>query len=149
MMKKSILFFCLVLFTTLSFAQAKEEQSVSQAVEKLRKAMVDADKATLTALTAEKLTYGHSTGLIEDKKLFIENILNNKSDFVSIDLSNQSISISENVALVRHKFDAVTNNEGKPGEAHLYVLLVWQKQAGQWKLLARQAVKQPAETAVK
>lgn len=149
MMKKSILFFFLVLFTMVGFAQAKEEQAVSKVVEKLRKAMVDADKATLSALTAEKLTYGHSTGLIEDKKLFIDNILNNKSDFVSINLSNQSISISENVAWVRHKLDAVTNNEGKPGETHLLVLLIWQKQAGQWKLLARQAVKQPVDTAVK
>jgi ketosteroid isomerase-like protein len=149
MMKKSVLFFFLMLSTLLIFAQSKEEQAVSQAVEKLRKAMVDADKTTLAALTSDKLTYGHSTGAIEDKKLFIENILNNKSDFVSINLSDQSISISDNVAWVRHKLDAVTNNDGKPGEAHLYVLLVWQKQAGQWKLIARQAVKQPVDAAVK
>ena len=149
MMKKSGLFFFLMLFSVLTFAQSKDEQSVSQAVEKLKKAMVDADKTALTALTAEKLTYGHSTGAIEDKNLFIENIMNNKSDFLNINLSNQTISISDNVALVRHKFDAATNNDGKPGEAHLYVLLVWQKQAGQWKLLARQAVKQPADAPAK
>src|SRR5690349_538529 len=149
MMKKSGLFFFLMLFSVLTFAQSKDEQSVSQAVEKLKKAMVDADRTALTALTAEKLTYGHSTGAIEDKKLFIENIMNNKSDFVNINLSDQTISISDNVALVRHKLDATTNNEGKPGEAHLYVLLVWQKQAGQWKLLARQAVKQPVDAPAK
>ena len=34
-----------------------------------------------------------------------------------------------------------TNNDNKPGEVHLLILLVWQKQHGQWKLLARQAVK--------
>jgi ketosteroid isomerase-like protein len=42
---------------------------------------------------------------------------------------------------VRHIFSAVTNDGGKPGEAHLSVLMVWMKQKGQWKLLARQAVK--------
>ncbi|MGI8637645.1 MAG: nuclear transport factor 2 family protein [Segetibacter sp.] len=149
MIKKSGLFLFLMLFTMLSFAQSKDEQAVSQVVEKLKKAMVDADKTALTALTSEKLTYGHSTGAIEDKKLFIENIMNNKSDFVNINLSDQTIIISDNVAWVRHKLDATTNNDGKPGEAHLYVLLVWQKQADQWKLLARQAVKQPADAPAK
>lgn len=148
MLKKSCLFLFMMFFAMLTFAQAKEEQAVAQAVEKLRKAMVDADKTTLYSLTSEKLTYGHSTGAMEDKNLFIENIINNKSDFVTLTLTEQTINISDNVALVRHKFDASTNNDGKPGEVHLYVLLVWQKTGGQWKLLARQAVKQPVtETA--
>ncbi|MEK7226911.1 MAG: nuclear transport factor 2 family protein, partial [Bacteroidota bacterium] len=34
-----------------------------------------------------------------------------------------------------------TNDGGKPGEVHLLVMLVWQKQGGKWILLARQAVK--------
>lgn len=146
MLKKSCLIFCLTLITFVNFAQSKDEQAIGHAVEKLKKAMVDADKNMLTALTSSKLTYGHSTGMVENKKLFVENILNNKSDFVSIDLSEQTISVSGNVGLVRHKLDAVTNNDGIPGEAHLYVLLVWQKTAGQWKLVARQAVKQPTVT---
>jgi hypothetical protein len=147
MMKRSLLFFVLVLFTTLTFAQSKDEQAVAQAVEKLRTAMIDADRSTLEALTSDKLTYGHSPGYVEDKKVFVENIVNNKSDFVTMDLSDQTISISDNVALVRHKLDAKTNNDGVAGEAHLLVLLVWQKKGNQWKLLARQAVKQPTAAA--
>lgn len=147
MIKKSWLFLVLVLFTTLTFAQGKDEQAVAQAVEKLRKAMIDADRTTLENLTSDKLTYGHSPGYVEDKKLFIDNIMSNKSDFVTMDLSDQTISISDNVGLVRHKLDAKTNNDGVPGEAHLLVLLVWQKKGNQWKLLARQAVKQPTEAA--
>ena len=52
MMKKSWLFFALILFTTLTFAQTKDEQAVAQVVEKLRKAMIDADKNTLPMFTA-------------------------------------------------------------------------------------------------
>ncbi|WP_147202962.1 nuclear transport factor 2 family protein [Segetibacter aerophilus] len=147
MLKKSCLFLFLVLSTVLTFAQAKEEQAVAQQVEKLRKAMIDGDQTALQNLTSDKLTYGHSSGTIEDKKLFIGNIVNKKSSFATMDLTNQTISISDNVALVRHKLDAVTSNDGKPAEAHLFVLLVWQKTGGQWKLVARQAVKQPVETA--
>jgi len=45
------------------------------------------------------------------------------------------------VAIVRHIFKAKTNDGGKPGEVNIRVLLIWQKQKGGWKLLARQAVR--------
>ena len=143
MVKKSSLFFILMLSVMVMFGQSKKEKQVAEAVEKLRKAMIDADSSTLAGLVSDELSYGHSPGYVEDKKLFIENTLNGKADFVTINLSNQTITISGNNAIVRHKLDAITNNEGKPGEAHILVLLVWQKKGGQWKLLARQAVKQP------
>lgn len=124
-----------------SNAQNKQESAVSNAVEQLRKAMVDADKVMLESLVSEKLSYGHSGGHIDNKKEFVEKIVSGKSDFVSIDLSGQTISISGKTAIVRHKLNATTNDGGKPGEVHLLVMLVWQKQGGKWILLARQAVK--------
>ena len=104
--------------------------------------MINADKAVLEDLAAEKLNYGHSSGAIDDKKTFVDKIVTGASDFVSIDLTEQTVSISEDVAIVRHILNAKTNDAGKaPGEVHLRVLLIWQKQKGGWKLLARQAVK--------
>ena len=38
-------------------------------------------------------------------------------------------------------FNATTNDGGKPGTVKLKVLLIFQKENGAWKLLARQAVK--------
>ncbi|HEY4336583.1 MAG TPA: nuclear transport factor 2 family protein, partial [Puia sp.] len=67
--------------------------------------------------------------------------LNKSSDFVTVDLSNQTVKVVGNTAWVRHTLTATTNDGGKPGNAHLSVLLVWVKQKGQWRLLARQAVK--------
>lgn len=126
-----------------SLAQGKNEKAVVKAVERLRKAMVDADSIVLDKLTSDKLSYGHSGGHIDDKKEFIEKIVSGKSDFVSIELIDQTVSISKKVALVRHKLNAVTNDNGKPGEVHLFVLMVWLRSMGKWKLLARQAVKSP------
>jgi ketosteroid isomerase-like protein len=142
-MKRSVylLLTALVFFTHTSFSQTKNEAAVAAKVDALRKAMTDADSVMLDKLTATELSYGHSGGTVENKKEFIEKILSGKSDFVSINLSNQTITISGKTAIVRHTLDAITNNEGKPGEVHLLILLVWQKQNGGWKLLARQAVK--------
>ena len=140
-MYRMILMSLILLTTTMTEAQDKNEKAVAEAVEQLRTAMIDADKAKLESLVSDKLSYGHSGGQIDDKATFVEKIVSGKSDFVSIDLSEQMISVSRKIALVRHILKAKTNDGGKPGEVHLRILLVWQKKAGKWKLLARQAVK--------
>jgi ketosteroid isomerase-like protein len=146
-MKLCFLLLAFCTMSTFSFAQTKDEKAVAANVESLRKAMVDADKLTLEKLTDEKLTYGHSGGKIEDKPTFVNNIVSGKSDFVSIELADQTIAVTGNTAIVRHTLNAATNDNGKAAEVHLYVLLVWVKDGGQWKLLARQAVHVPAPAA--
>ena len=122
--------------------QSKAEIQVAAATTQLTKAMVDADRATLEKLAADQLNYGHSGGHIDDKKEFVEKIASGNSDFLSIDLKDQTIIISGKTAIVRHILTAKTHDKGKdPADVHLRVILVWQKQGGQWKLLARQAVK--------
>lgn len=140
---KKIFLTAILLFSllTVAWAQAAQETAVANAVEQLRKAMVDADSAMLDKLASAKLSYGHSGGHVDDKREFIQKIVSGKSDFVKLELPEQTVSISKNTAIVRHKFNATTNDNGKPGEVHLSVLQVWQKQHGHWVLLARQAVK--------
>ncbi len=141
-MKKNILSFILVLSLTITtHAQSKQEIAVANATEQLRKAMVDPDKTVLENLVSDKLSYGHSGGHIDDKKEFVDKLVSVKSDFVTIELKEQTVSVNGKVAIVRHKLNASTNDGGKPAEVHLLVLLVWQKEGGRWKLLARQAVK--------
>lgn len=140
-MNRSIITVLWICAFLISNAQTKQEKAVTDAVEKLRVAMIDADKIALESLATDELSYGHSGGHIDDKKEFVEKIVSGKSDFVTIDLSEQTISISGKTAIVRHILKAKTNDDGKPGEVHLRILLVWQKQGGKWKLLARQAVK--------
>lgn len=141
MTKQFILVFILIAIMTSSNAQGKDEIAVAAAVEKLRKAMVDGNKAELEAITTDKLSYGHSSGYVEGKTEFVDKIVTGKSDFVTIELKDQTISVNGKAAVVRHKLDATTNDNGKAGEVHLAILLVFQKENRQWKLLARQAVK--------
>lgn len=130
-----------LLFSVLTNAQSKKEKQVAAATEQLRKAMVDGNKTELERLSSPHLSYGHSGGHIDDQKEFVAKLTGGGSDFVTIDLSEQTISISGRTALVRHILNAKTNDNNKPGEVALKILLVWQKKGGKWKLLARQAVK--------
>ncbi|MDO8343012.1 MAG: nuclear transport factor 2 family protein [Cellvibrio sp.] len=128
-----------------AMGDSTELELLGNKVEQLRLAMIDGDSKALRALSAPQLSYGHSSGNMEDQAAFIDKIASGKSDFVTMELADQTISISGDVALVRHKLNADIKDGGVPNRIHLGVLLVWQKQAGDWKLLARQAFKYPPQ----
>lgn len=124
-------------------AQKKSDTEViTEAAEKLRLAMISGEKSALESLILPELTYGHSGGHIDDAKEFVEKLVSKKSDFVTIEITNQRVQIVGNTAIVRHHFYATTADLGKaPGDVTLDILLVWTKVKNDWKLLARQAVK--------
>jgi hypothetical protein len=80
MIKKLICLFMIAGIMNSALAQSKDTAAVSAAVEILRKAMVDGDKAGLQKITADQLSYGHSSGRVEDKATFVDNIVTGKSD---------------------------------------------------------------------
>lgn len=119
-------------------AQDDEVNAVTAAVEALRKAMVAADKPTLDELVANELSYGHSSGRLETKAEFIADTTSGKAGFSAIELSGQTVSIVDNIALVRHLFAGTSRRHGA---VKLSNLMVWLKRDGEWKLVARQATK--------
>ena len=144
-MKKTFFFVALLLLTSIvTFAQSTDEKAVGEAVEKLKRAIVDVDEAVLNKLTSPMLSYGHSNGLLEDKKEFIRAITSGESHFTRLDISEQTVTISGDLAIVRHKLAGDTANKGKdPGQVKLGVLYAWQKVKGNWLLMGRQAYKLP------
>lgn len=122
-------------------AQSSDEAAVAQAVEAFRNAMLQADRSQFEALCAEQLSYGHSAGRVENKTQFIDAATSRRSTWKFITLTDQTNQIVGNTALVRHTFTGETERDGKTNPVKIGVLMVWQKQDGKWKLLARQAVR--------
>ena len=120
-------------------ASAPGEKDVAQAVDHLTQAMLKKNIPELQALTAENLTYGHSSGKIQDKEEFIADIETGKSAFKTLEMQTQTITLSGDVALVRHHFSAqaLKGTEVVPTEIENFQ--IWQKQKGQWLLVGRQA----------
>ncbi|RYG15364.1 MAG: nuclear transport factor 2 family protein [Chitinophagaceae bacterium] len=141
-MKKLILIIALMSSPYL-YAQNKTEAALLNAVDRLKNAMISGERQALEDIALADLSYGHSGGKLENKAAFVEAIASGKSDFVSIDLKNQTVKITGKTAIVRHELHAKTNDGGKPGDVHIGIMLVWQKQGKDWKLLARQAYKLP------
>jgi hypothetical protein len=137
----NLLTISLLIFSSAGFTQTKDEKEVAETVEAFRLAMIEGKEAALKDLTTPELSYGHSNGKIEDQATFIGRLVSGDSDFKKIELSDQTIKIVGNNAIVRHKLVAETVDNGTPGNPNLSVLMVFQKQKGKWKLLARQATK--------
>ena len=143
-LSKRLVFLIMLLMTSqMTMAQSsKEETEVAKAVEELKTLLVEPTQKGLEAISAKELSYGHSNGMVEDQKTFVESLMSKKYDFVTMDLTEQTIKIVGNAAIVRHILTAKTNDAGKgPGNANIKVLQVWQKQGSKWVLIARQAVK--------
>ena len=141
-MKKIITVVAFLLVGVIGFAQNKQMEEIKSVDESLRLALISGNREQLMHLTSADLTYGHSSGKIQNQKEFVEQIVSGQSDFVSIDITNEQITLYKNTAIVRHSLSAETNDGGKAGTVKLYVLLVWVKQNNSWQLAARQAVKQ-------
>lgn len=139
--------FCLPLFLVLVSSSCLAQQDiinkeeVIKAVEKLNEALVHPEKEKLEKITSDNLSYGHSSGILENQNEFMEALLNGPFDFLSIDTSQDEITIHGDTAIARHIMTAKGANNGEPVDVHIGIILVFQKSDGQVLLLARQAYK--------
>ena len=123
----------------LALAQPAEEQAVAQAVSALTRAMLNPERPALEALTHEALSYGHSAGRIETRAQFIANLVERGNPFGEINITNQTIQVNGEDAIIRHTFTGHTTGGGRITPVNIGILQVWKKQGGAWKLYARQA----------
>jgi ketosteroid isomerase-like protein len=126
-----------------AFAASADEEAVAKKVEAFRAAQIAADAKVFDALCAPELSYSHSDGRVEDKPTFIANATNGKSKFLSLDYKDTQIRVVGPAAIVRFHWlgeqEAVA--DGKKSATNLHILMNWQKQGDDWKLLTRGSTK--------
>lgn len=107
----------------------------------LRASLLDRDSVALEKLLAEDVTYGHSNGLLQSKKEIIHSVMSGEQDYKKIDVRKIDIRIFGNTAVVNLESDVSLIMAGKPLDIDMDILLVWIRENGSWKLVARQSVK--------
>ena len=130
-----------LLFGSSAFAESSDEAAIKQNVEALREALLKADKAQLERLTADQLSYGHSDGRVQNKPEFINGVMTRKATVKSLTFPDLKIELAGDAAVARHLYESESELDGKTTNTRIGTLEVWQKQGGNWKLLARQAYK--------
>jgi hypothetical protein len=126
-----------------AFAASVDDDAVAKSVEAFRAAQIAADPKALDGLCAAELSYSHSDGRVEDKATFIANATNGKSKFLSLEYQDPKIRVVGPAAIVRFHWVAESESvpDGKKTATNLHILMNWQKQGADWKLLSRASTK--------
>ena len=124
-------------------AVSADEETVAKRLEAFRAAQFAHDAKALTALCLDELSYSHSDAHVEDKATFVKNATSDKSKFLSLEYKDPLIRVVGDTAIVRFHWVAESEiiADGKKNSTNLHILMIWQKQAGDWKLLARASTK--------
>ena len=125
-------------------AEAGDEEAVTQSVETLRKALLEADRTKLEQVASAQISYGHSDGRVETKEQFIHGVMTRKQVVKSLASPELKVAVVGNAAIARHIYLSESERDGKATTTRIGALQVWQKQDGGWKLLARQGFRLPA-----
>jgi ketosteroid isomerase-like protein len=126
-----------------ALAASMEDDAVAKNVEAFRAAQIAADAKALDALCAAELSYSHSDARVEDKATFIANATNGKSKFLVLEYLDPQIRVVGPAAIVRFHWVAESESvaDGKKSKTNLHILMNWQKQGAEWKLLSRASTK--------
>jgi hypothetical protein len=127
-----------------AIAASADEDAVAKNVEAFRVAQIALDAKALDALCAAELSYGHSDARVEDKATFIKNATTNRNaKTLSLAYQDPKIKIVGPAAIVRFNWASESEAiaDGKKSTTKLHVLMNWQKQGADWKLLSRAATK--------
>ncbi len=126
-----------------AMAATADEAAVAKSLEAFRVAQAAKDGKGLEALVAPELSYSHSDGRVEDKAAFLKGATSTASKTISLVYKEPSIRVVGDAAIVRFHWMAESENvaDGKKSSTNLHILMNWQKQAGEWKLLTRASTK--------
>ncbi len=142
--KKYILLFLAGIAGSFVFGQSKAEIELMANSRRLHQVVFgNKDSAALEELLAKTLTYGHSSGKVQNRAEAIEGIIHNKSTYTDTSMKSYNVMLADDdAAVVRYTIrEMETNAEGKTVPLRLSVMLVWIKEKGKWKLFGRQAVR--------
>ena len=112
-----------------ALATSADEEAVAKSVEAFRLAQTAADAKAFDALCAAELSYSHSDGRVEE--------------FLSLEYLDPQIRVVSTAAIVRFHWVAESQSvaDGKKSNTNLHILMNWQKQGADWKLLSRASTK--------
>jgi ketosteroid isomerase-like protein len=124
-----------------AFAGA-DEDAVLKNVETFRAAQAAGKADAIAPLLDEDLSYSHSSGAVDGKAKLLSGIANANYKWTSLEHRNTTVKVVGSAAIVRFNFVGEQEfTDGKKTPQNLAILMNWQKQGNEWKLLSRAATK--------
>ena len=124
-----------------AFAGA-DEDAIAKNVEAFRAAQAAGNADGIAPLCAEELSYSHSSGAVDTKTALLDGVKNAKYKWTTLEYKNPTVRVVGPAAIVRFNFVGEQEfTDGKKTPQNLAILMNWQKQGNEWKLLSRAATR--------
>ena len=124
-----------------AFAGA-DEDAVLKNVETFRAAQAAGKADPIAPLLADDLSYSHPAARSNDKAKLLSGISTANYKWTSLEYKNPTVKVVGPAAIVRFNFVGEQEfTDGKKTPQNLAILMNWQKQGSDWKLLSRSATK--------
>jgi len=124
-----------------AFAGA-DEDAIAKNVEAFRAAQAAGNAEGLAPLCAEEMSYSHSSGAVDTKAALLAGVKNANYKWTTLEYKNPTVKVVGPAAIVRFNFVGEQEfTDGKKTPQNLHILMNWQKQGNDWKLLSRAATK--------
>jgi ketosteroid isomerase-like protein len=117
------------------------EQAVRQVEDRRIKAMIDDDFATLEAVLADDLTYGHSNGLVDTKASYLETLRSGKTKYLTMDRAPSVVRVYGDTAIITGT--ATLSLRGQAAPFTLRYTLAYVMREKQWRMVAWQSTRLP------
>jgi Domain of unknown function (DUF4440) len=119
-------------------ATPSDEKAVLAAEKQYADGMVKSDPASVKPLLADDLSYFHSNGTMETKADVVKGITG-KVKYTAIKFETTKVRQYGNTVVTTHNVMFVTPTVSH----HVFLTMVWVKQASGWQMVARQATQLP------
>ena len=124
-----------------AFAGA-DEDAIAKNVEAFRVAQAAGNAEAAASLCAEELSYSHSNAKVDTKASLLDGIAKANYKWTTLEYKDPTVRVVGPTAIVRFTFVGEQEfNDGKKTPQNLHILMNWQKQGNDWKLLSRGATK--------
>ncbi|MCW5702727.1 MAG: nuclear transport factor 2 family protein [Bradyrhizobium sp.] len=119
-----------------------DEDAIAKNLETFRAAQAAGKADAIAPLCMDELSYSHSNAKIDTKASLLDGIAKASYKWTTLEYKNPSIRVVGPAAIVRFTFVGEQEfTDGKKTPQNLAILMNWQKQGSDWKLLSRSATK--------
>ena len=124
-------------------AQSAAAADARKAIDAFIAAVRKNDIATVSSFLADDLVYTHSTGIVESKQEYLAKLKSGDQKYAGIELINPKIRTYGDAAVLNTQTRMTGATKGVPFDNTLFLMQVWVKQGGSWKLAAHQTTRKP------
>lgn len=113
-------------------------------------ATVKGDRAGLERAYSDQLTYGHSSGKVDNKRTQIEGLLEGPNRFERFEYLERTFKpVAPGIVTMtgRVKVHMANRTSGEKNVLDLTFLSIWREEQGQWRFLAWQSARNPPAAA--